>query len=167
MNSKMNLMDFLKDIINLFEHEISLSTALLVVMKKEQSALSNNNLGNFEAAITEKKKLIGEVESTEKKLVELLKINGLTTDKQNLNALMTRCNPKEKDNLTRLLDKLKDIATQCHNQNLVNGKIIVTSNNNIQKIISILRGQPINESNIYNLSGKSTDAIQPQTLGRV
>ncbi len=163
----MSLTDSLKDIISLFEHEISLSTTLLDTMKNEQAALSNNNLQEFEAAITKKQKLIDEVESTEKKLIELLKLHGLSMDKQGISELLTRCNPKEKDNLTLLLDKLKYIATQCYDQNIINSQVISTSHNNIEKIINILRGQTTGESNVYDLSGKSTKGIQTQTLGRV
>ncbi len=163
----MNLTDSLKDIISLFEHEISLSTALLETMKNEKTALSNNNLHEFETAITEKQKLIDEVELTEKKIVELLKRHGLSIDKQHISKLLTHCNSKEKACLTKLLDKLKYIATQCYEQNLVNSKVISTSHNNIEKIISILRGQTTGESNVYDFSGKSTKGIQTQTLGHV
>lgn len=163
----MNLTDSLKDIISLFEQEISLSTALLDTMKNEQAALSNNNLHEFEAAITEKKKLVDEIESTEKKLVELLKLHGLSIDKQDISELLARCNPKEKKCLTLLFDKLKYIATQCYDQNIINSQVISASQNNIEKIINILRGQTTGESDVYDLSGKSTKGIQAQTLGRV
>jgi len=161
----MNLSNSLQEIINLFQQEIALSSALLAVMKKEQAALSTNNLSEFEAALIEKQTLTDDVVTTEQKLVEILKLNGLTMDKQDMNELMTRCNPMEKDKLTKLLDELKDIATQCHDQNMVNSKAISANQNNIENIINILRGQTSNESNVYNLSGKPAKTNQTQSFG--
>jgi len=161
----MNLSDSLQEIINLFQQEITLSSALLAVMKKEQAALSTNNLTEFEAALIEKQTLTNDVVTTEQKLVEILKLNGLSIGKQDMNELITRCNPMEKDKLTKLLDELRNIATQCRDQNMVNSQVISANQNNIESIINILRGQTSSDSNVYDLSGKPAKTNQTQSFG--
>jgi len=163
----MDLTKSLKDITSLFEQEITLSTSLLSVMKNEQSALSVNDLPAFESAVMEKIKLISEIESTEKKLVNILDPHGASIDKKDINTLVSQGNKQDKEKISLLMDKLSDIAEQCQKQNLINSKIIDSSNNNIQKIIGILRGQTADNGGLYDLSGKSSNKILPQTLGRV
>jgi len=163
----MNQTELLKDVSSLFEQEITLSSSLLDIMKNEQSALTENNLFAFENAVKEKIKLIIEIETTETNLVNTLNSHGFSIDKNDINTLVSHCNRQDKENISELMSKLSELASQCQNQNSINSKIIDSSNNNIQKIISILRGQSIDNGDLYDLSGKSTNKIQPQTLGRV
>lgn len=162
----MSLIDSTSKIIHLFEREIVLSTSLLKIMKNEQLALSENNLAEFEAALNDKLKTVVEIESTENNLVETLNKIGLSMEKQDLKKLVLNCNPNVKNKLSQLLKQLGDIAQQCHEQNLINNRIIAASNNNVQQILEVLRGQTPGQEHLYDLSGKSADKTQSQILGR-
>lgn len=163
----MSLTKSIEDITTLLDSEVTLSTSLLQVMKNEHDALSASNMAAFETSIIEKDKLLREIETIEQSLQTKLQQNGLAINKQDMDTLVSSCSPKDQAKLTGLIDAVREIATQCQQQNSINSKIISSNQNNIQKLIGILRGQSTNQENLYDLSGKSSNSPNSQFLGSV
>ena len=163
----MSLTDSVEEISKLFESEISLSTSLLQTLKDEQNAISSNDMAAFESSIIEKDKLVREIEAVEQTLVTKLQQKGLSVNKQDLNELISSCAQKDKIKLTGLIETIREVAAQCQQQNIINSKIIDANQNNIQKLIGIIRGQSPDQNGLYDLSGKSSNSLNSQFLGSV
>lgn len=159
--------DSVTEIKNLFELEISLSTTLLQIMKSEQSTLSANDLEAFTAVIAQKNKVLAEIESTEAALSTHLKSAGLAMASEGLDEMILKSGPQDKKILESLVTRLRSIAAKCQEQNLINSKIIEAGNNSIKKLVSMIRGQTTDQSDLYDLTGKSATPGQTQILGRV
>ena len=163
----MSLADSAREIISLFDRELSLSENLLQIMKNEQAALSKNDVSALETSITEKDKLLKEISSTETNITVILQSFGLSLNNESLKKLQAHCSSDDKQTFVSLFEKLRNVSAMCYEQNLVNSKIIEVSANNIRKLVDALNGQQPDQPELYDLSGKSSRKSRSQVLGRV
>ncbi len=128
---------------------------MLDALKQEYNALKGNDLQAFEQAMDVKLKHLNDLEQKELlSLPELEKIIGSPCDRRQLEAFIINSrNPQLVAGWRSLHAALK----QCHEQNLLNQRILEASHAQMQQALNLLRGENHGNpsSNTYQDSGKS------------
>jgi len=128
---------------------------MLDVLKQEFNALRSNDLQAFEQAMDVKLKHLSDLERQElSSLPELENIIGSPCDRRQLEAFIINSrNPQ----LVAGWKSLHAALKQCHEQNLLNQRILEASHAQVQQALNLLRGENHeNPSSVtYQDSGKS------------
>ena len=142
-------------LLTLLEAQRQDAAHMLEVLLQEFNALKGNDLQAFEQAMDIKLKHLGELEQKEQSsLPELEKIIGTPCNRQQLEAFII--NSRD----ARLLagwQSLHATLKQCHEQNLLNQRVLAASHAQVQQALNLLRGEnpQVSSSVTYQDSGKS------------
>ncbi|HEB94557.1 MAG TPA: flagellar protein FlgN [Gammaproteobacteria bacterium] len=128
---------------------------MLEVLQQEYDALKGNDRQAFEQAMDAKLKHINDLEQQElSSQPELEKIIGSPADRRQLEAFIINSkNPQ----LVAEWRSLHAALKQCHEQNLLNQRILEASQAQVQQALSLLHGKSHEQlsSHTYRDSGKS------------
>ncbi|MCF6210605.1 hypothetical protein MNBD_GAMMA20-1047 [hydrothermal vent metagenome] len=128
---------------------------MLEVLQQECDALKGNDLQAFEQTMDAKLKHINDLEQQElSSFPELEEIVGSPCDRRQLEAFIINSkNPQ----LVARWQSLHTALKQCHEQNLLNQRILDASHAQLQQALSLLRGENHEQTSscTYQDSGKS------------
>jgi len=143
------LNDLLQQALVLVEH-------LHRALREEHSALSSNNLPEFEASIQKKIAHTTALETLEQTIFSLLRNAGFSWDRNGLTQYVnTLDSPEERRSILNYWEKLRDAIVQCQTQNQINGRILNIASLNIRQALEVLTGQKL--GNTYRADGKSNN----------
>ncbi len=128
---------------------------MLAVLQQECDALKCNDLPAFEQAMDAKLKHISDLEQQElSSLPALEEIIGSPADRRQLEAFIINSRHSQ---LVAEWRSLHTVLKQCHEQNLLNQRILEASHAQVQQALNLLRGENHEQlsSNTYQDSGKS------------
>ncbi len=142
-------------LLTLLETQQQNAVRMLEVLQQECDALKGNDLPAFERAMDAKLKHINDLEQQElSSLPELEGIIGSPADRRQLEAFIINSrNPQ----LVAEWYSLHAVLKQCHEQNLLNQRILEASHAQMQQALSLLHGENHEQlsSQTYRDSGKS------------
>ncbi len=142
-------------LLTLLEAQRQDAARMLEVLEEEFNALKGNDLQAFEQAMDSKLKHLGDLERKEQtSLPELEKIIGAPCNRQQLEAFIINSRDAQ---LLAAWQALHTTLKQCHEQNLLNQRVLAASHAQVQQALNLLRGEDHQapSSVTYQDSGKS------------
>jgi len=142
-------------LLTLLEAQRQDAARMLAALQAEFNALKGNDLPAFEQAMDVKLKHLNELEQKEQSsLPELEKIIGTPCNRQQLEAFIVNSRDAQ---LLAGWQSLHAALKQCHEQNLLNQRILAASQAQVQQALNLLRGEnPQAASSVtYQGSGKA------------
>lgn len=141
----------LQHMASVLDGQITEAHRMLDILKREQEALTRNDLAAFERALEQKQQQAGNIDSLEQQLRSPGNIDGVSlTVKQFVSFI-------EQSGLAPLQSRwknLQDLLRQCRQQNAVNQRIVEASRIHIRQSLDILQGKT-STPETYVASGKT------------
>ncbi len=150
----------------LFQQEIAMASGLLDALQQEQTALIGNSPSAIEATLTNKQQLMADLEKTSQLREAYLRKNNYPAHHEGMLACIHDHDPQEQHQLAALWRQLNTLATQCLQQNQLNGSIISTRRLSVQAALSILRGSEPTYLACYTPTGQGQTKADSHSLGQ-
>lgn len=135
-------MSLFKNLIRVFERELSFQEQLLGLLTKERVAIVKLNQEELDSISVAKERMLEEGRALEQKRSELLSqlLPGIDEAALNVQQIVNICPPHEgKRELARICDNLKRIASSVRDMNSENSALIRQSLGLIASTIAIMR----------------------------
>lgn len=149
-------------LLQLFSDDISSSQQLLALIQDEFNALGERDLPQLEQILERKLPLLSLLEQHGRERSELLQSLQLSTDQKGLEELATRS--QQGSELLARSAQLSELLEQCRAANLLNGRVIRTSQTAANSVLSILRGTET--PNLYDSRGSTARIAQQRPLSQ-
>jgi flagella synthesis protein FlgN len=149
-------------LLQLFSDDISASQQLLALIQDEFNALGERDLPQLEQILERKLPLLSLLEQHGRERSELLQSLQLSTDQKGLEELATRS--QQGSDLLARSAQLSELLEQCRAANLLNGRVIRTSQTAANSVLSILRGTET--PNLYDSRGSTARIAQQRPLSQ-
>lgn len=126
-------------LLTLLEEQRQDAAHMLALLQQEFTALKSNDLAAFEQAMDSKLKHLNELEQKERSSLPALEaIIGAPCNRQQLEAFIINSRDAQ---LLAGWQSLHATLKQCHEQNLLNQRVIAASHAQIQQALNLLRGE--------------------------
>ena len=139
-------------LLQLFNDDIGISQQLLELIQDEFKALGERDLPQLEQILGRKLPLLTLLEQHGRQRSELLQSLQLSPDQQGLEQLATRS------------QQGSELLEQCRAANLLNGRVIRTSQISTNSVLGILRGGET--PNLYDSRGSTARIAQQRPLSQ-
>ena len=149
-------------LLQLLSDDISVSQQLLALIQDEFNALGERDLPQLEQILERKLPLLSLLEQHGRHRSELLQSIQLSTDQKGLEELATRS--EHGSELLARSAQLSELLEQCRAANLLNGRVIRTSQTAANSVLSILRGTET--PNLYDSRGSTARIAQQRPLSQ-
>lgn len=149
-------------LLQLFNDDIGISQQLLELIQDEFKALGERDLPQLEQILGRKLPLLTLLEQHGRQRSELLQSLQLSPDQQGLEQLATRS--QQGSELLACSAQLSELLEQCRAANLVNGRVIRTSQISTNSVLGILRGGET--PNLYDSRGSTARIAQQRPLSQ-
>lgn len=141
-------------IADLVDQDLTSSLALLHTLEKEQEALQERDHEQLRELLEEKTALLNTLDAGSVQRAEILRELQQPNDQYAWESLIDAMGDHDlKDHWT----SLKDTIADCQQLNEVNGKIIARSQQSVQSLMQILRGDN-GQQNLYTSSGTTNNS---------
>lgn len=148
----------------LFEKQEKALNKMLNILNQEYHALENNDRESFDLVLEKKELHAKALEELEKEFSPVIATIGGTIDRKSLeNFIDSVQNPPDKQELIAKWENFLAALNKCHEQNMINYRIVESSKVNIQQALNIIRGDT-GLPRLYEASGKENTDIQGQSL---
>ena len=149
-------------LLQLFNDDIGISQQLLELIQDEFKALGERDLPQLEQILGRKLPLLTLLEQHGRQRSELLQSLQLSPDQQGLEQLATRS--QQGSELLASSAQLSELLEQCRAANLLNGRVIRTSQISTNNVLGILRGGET--PNLYDSRGSTARIAQQRPLSQ-
>ena len=149
-------------LLQLFNDDIGISQQLLELIQDEFKALGERDLPQLEQILGRKLPLLTLLEQHGRQRSELLQSLQLSPDQQGLEQLATRS--QQGSGLLASSAQLSELLEQCRAANLLNGRVIRTSQISTNSVLGILRGGET--PNLYDSRGSTARIAQQRPLSQ-
>ncbi|MBB6523504.1 flagella synthesis protein FlgN [Pseudoteredinibacter isoporae] len=141
-------------IADLVDQDLTSSLALLHLLEKEQEALQERDHEYLRELLEEKTSLLNTLDAGSVQRAEILRELQQPNDQYAWESLIDAMGDAD---LKDHWQSLKDTIAQCQQLNEINGKIIARSQQTVQSLMQLLRGQDANQ-NLYTASGQTNSS---------
>ncbi len=142
------------------QHELQAVSRLMELLLQEHAALAAQDADALEKTAHAKQQQLSKIESWEQERNQLLTRAGHPATQAGMEQYLDAHNNPQ---LTRLWQQLLGLSGKCHHQNQVNGGIVETGRQHIQRALAILRGVSP-DAELYGPAGKTHSMHLPNTL---
>ena len=149
-------------LLQLFNDDIGISQQLLELIQDELKALGERDLPQLEQILGRKLPLLTLLEQHGRQRSELLQSLQLSPDQQGLEQLATRS--QQGSELLASSAQLSELLEQCRAANILNGRVIRTSQISTNSVLGILRGGET--PNLYDSRGSTARIAQQRPLSQ-
>jgi flagella synthesis protein FlgN len=151
----------------ILQAELNHGAKLALILKQERDALSAAELNQIQYLTKEKQPHVVQLEQLGRQREQLLKAAGFPAGKSGLEAFIANHDEQEALPVQQLLEKLREVAKICRDNNQINGGIVNVNRQHLARALTILRGRDP-ETGAYGPGGEYTSQIVRQPLiGRV
>ena len=148
----------------LTQHQAA-GTRLHTLLQQEFAALRDRDVAALEYLVSNKQQEYIALETLTQDLLGLLQRLDVPAQPADMLEHLRRLDPTRNLGLASLWEDVRQLAAQCQRQNLINGRIVIASQHNVLRILSILRGQPIDAATYQSTPAKTALAAYSQRLG--
>lgn len=149
-------------LLQLFNDDIGTSQQLLELIQDEFKALGERDLPQLEQILGRKLPLLTLLEQHGRQRRELLQSLQLSPDQQGLEQLATHS--QQGSELLARSAQLSELLEQCRAANLLNGRVIRTSQISTNSVLGILRGGET--PSLYDSRGSTARIAQQRPLSQ-
>ncbi len=155
----------LNELNTLNQQGIAVISQLSVLLDQEYTALSERNVEQIQGTIQQKTEALRKLEANSKSRNEIFTQLQITTNKQGLNAFSSSLPPEQKAEFIKHWQPLEALLLEVNDKNLRNETVVTRNSRNLDRLMSIIRGQ--NQKNMLydNAGGKGNYSAQ-QRLGK-
>ena len=160
-------MNVLQQLSSILQAELNHSSQLAKILKQEREALKAADLDQIQLLMQQKQPHVLQLEQCGRQREQLLKAAGFSGGKSGLEAFVANHPEHEAAPVWQLLEKLREVARNCRDDNQINGGIVNVNRQHLLRALSILRGRDP-ETSSYGPGGEYTSQVVRQPLiGRV
>ncbi len=141
---------------SLIEQETAATVALINSLEEEKKALSTRDSPGLHKCVEIKAKTIVTLEQLSKYRLNILAAHGLDSSNEAWNVLLQTLAKGSDSDILDKWNQLKVLAKRSYELNQVNGKIVNRTRQTVQRLLTILRGQP-DSVDLYDQLGRSTN----------
>ncbi|MCV6625672.1 MAG: flagellar protein FlgN [Cellvibrionaceae bacterium] len=138
-------------ILDLVDQDLTTSLALLHLLEKEQTALQERDNESLRSLLEEKTALLNTLDAGAAQRTEILRDLKQPTDRYAWESLIDALGNKD---LKEHWHDLKDTINECQQLNEINGKIIARSQQTVQRLLQIMRGEDM-QQHLYGERGNT------------
>jgi len=140
---------------------------LLAILTKERDFLISAESDEILQMAASKQTLLSELEQLARQQEVILQTEGFSTGKDGLEAFIANQVSDNAHQLNEAVEGLRATASQCRDNNQINGGIVNVNRQYLHKALSLLRGRDT-EVTAYGPGGEYTNQVVRQPLiGRV
>lgn len=154
-----------KTLLPLLQEITSYLQQLLLALKNEHKALSENNIETIQVIAAEKILLMEHLEDLNNERRTLLELAGLDITATGIGDFLQNTSSPRAPLMKTLWDEISKLSSECDKQNNINGIIIESNKRHTENALSILQGKQQN-TELYSKNGQSIKASHNQTLIR-
>lgn len=144
------------ELAGLLRDEAQLAARLLEVLRDEQGAMAARDDTALQQAVAAKEDLLAELESCHRRSGTLYQAQGVKGDKAGIEQMVTACTEAGDDRLEATWRELQETLRACQRQNEINGKVIATHRQVVQRSLAILLGGHAEGTELYTQDGKAS-----------
>ncbi|WP_071871710.1 flagella synthesis protein FlgN [Atopomonas hussainii] len=141
------------------QHDRQHADELHALLLREQQALRDRQLSTLQEELGRKQFLLSQLESGSRTRTQLLQQLGLPATLNSLKKVA-----QDAPNGEQLLEAAHEVDTrlrECRDANELNGRLMRASQNSVNQLLSVLRGQ---EKPLYNRYGSNASGNNPRPL---
>lgn len=162
----MKIDEFVRQLTAALQQEVDAAGRLLDILNQEHAALSATDAAAIEQVGELKQEALNTLEERGKQRAAVVSTAGCKGDRQDVEALIERCDPQGRTDLAGFWHQLLERAAECQRLNLVNGAIIQSSFRFSQQALAVLRGQPPTATPEYGPDGITHQSLGSNPLAR-
>lgn len=157
----MNLPFSADELSNHIQDTLEHSKSLLETLKQEQEALKSRDVKTIEILLEEKTKLLLFLEQSANTRTQWARVMNISVQDESWNQFLTTL---DKPVLTKTWLQLKKTTDECKKQNDINGKLLVSGQKSLGRLLDVFRGKTANPY-LYNANGSSTNSANSNKVG--
>lgn len=151
-------------IAQLLEHETTAVVHLIDILEREHHALQNREIEPLSQCITEKTRVVAQLQDLGRQRDQAVKNAGFTQNTAGLVRYLRQLDPQGGLRLIKRGHHLTRLAAECRKRNTINGTIINAARARTEHALAILRGQQ-DHPPIYDPRGERQGTDQRLSLG--
>lgn len=131
----------------------------------EYEALSERHVEQIQAIVQDKTKVLSKLEANSKSRNELFSTLQITADKEGLDTFVSTLDNRSRIEFESHWQPLENLLLEVNEKNQRNESVITRNARNLDRLMSIIRGQ--NQKNVlYNNAGSKGDYTAQSRLGK-
>lgn len=151
---------------SLMQEAAILLDQLILLLQEERSSLSQNNAALTQPILTRKTELLALLEQNSQQRNQLLVSQGLSADDSGVQAYFKSLPKNVAKSYAEKWQVLEEKLENCKAENLINGKIIHRSRQQVDVLLNLLQGNS-GASKIYTENGQAKSVNRHHPLAEV
>jgi flagella synthesis protein FlgN len=151
-----------EELIDTIRRQTSAFTELDAVLVAEYQALTSGDHAALNDCSTRRGPLLASIEALDRRMAECLGVLRIDSTREGIERLFAELPPIPRRRALAEFAELREIAQRCRERNEINGKVILQSQWNAERLLRILRGNVAAPAETYSSSGQ-VDPQAPST----
>lgn len=152
-----------QQLLQTLEHDLALATRLKTLLQEEKRSLELRQYPAYQQVVKDKTQLLLQLDQADNERKQLMESMGFAADRAGFMAFLNHVPAAWKEKFTRLWETLSDTMNTCARLNKVNGKILAHSQNAIERLMVIIRGNG-GQPTIYQANGRRSMGVSQRVL---
>lgn len=142
-----------QQLLQVMQQDLVLASRLKAILQEEKQCLELRQYPAYQQMVKDKTQLLLQLDNADNERKQLMESMGFQADRAGFMAFMAFVPESWKDKYLSVWENLSDTMNTCARLNKVNGKILAHSQNAIERLMVIIRGQN-NQPTIYQADGR-------------
>ena len=142
-----------QQLLQAMQQDLALSKRLKVLLQEEKISLEQRQYPAYQQVVKDKTQLLLQLDQADNERKHLMESMGFNADRSGFLAFVQLVPSSWKENYMRIWEELSDTMNTCARLNKVNGKILAHSQNAIERLMVIVRGNS-NQPSVYQANGR-------------
>ena len=142
-----------QQLLSAIEHDLKLAQQLKKLLQEERTFLERRQFSAHQELVKTKTQYLMELEKADGERQQAMANMGLSHNKAGLNEFVGKIPATWKQRFMASWEKLSDTMNTCARLNKVNGKILAHSQNSMERLMTIIKGNGNNVS-VYQSNGR-------------
>ena len=154
-----------QQLLQTLEHDLVLATRLKALLQEERHRLEQRQYPAYQQVVKDKTQLLMQLDHADNERKQLMESMGFSADRVGFLAFVAFVPSSWKDKYLEVWESLADTMNTCARLNKVNGKILAHSQNAIERLMVIIRGNgSSSQPSIYQANGRRSMGASQRIL---
>lgn len=152
-----------QQLLQAMENDLALATRLKALLQEEKSCLEKRQYPAYQSVVKTKTDLLVQLDQADSQRKLIMESMGFVADRDGFGLFLKQVPGHWKDKFLTLWESLSDTMNTCARLNKVNGKILLHSQNTIERLMVVILGQG-NSPTIYQANGRRFSGASRRVL---
>lgn len=144
-----------QQLLKAIEQDYTLAIELKAILQEEKTSLEKRQYAAHPALLSKKTQLLMSLEEADSARRQAMSNMGLSLDKLGFDQFVRQVPATWQERFQSSWEKLSDTMNTCARLNKVNGKILAHSQNSMERLMSIIKGN-VNQVSVYQANGRKS-----------